>query len=301
LRGELARILATFFRLRCGLFRRIARQQHIGAGLLALQHVADWNQRDDGIVLDVGHVHRARPGERALIVLELGRVPVIHRRLVDDAAFDLREKTVADAHHLDLQVRDVDGGDGHAVRIVARQDDAAGKAHQCGLVAQLDGHRLRDSELFSGGRGEPTPQRDTVGLVEGQPADAQALIERARDDARLRVDHEIIFVMGASAHIEIAGEDEAGLRVALAGVDLQPVKREFRRGGHLAGRHCGRNRRGKSAAQPREEAAIRRTVSGAQIVEDSDGEDRNDEDRPADQKNPPHSFPSARAPRCHAC
>ena len=71
-------------------FRRILRHQHIGARRLAFQDVADGDQRNDAVVLDVRHIHRALPHNGALAVFQLGLVIGIERGLIDGAAFDLR-------------------------------------------------------------------------------------------------------------------------------------------------------------------------------------------------------------------
>ncbi len=133
----------------------------------------------------------------------------IERRLVYRAAFDLRQQTVADADDHEAQLGDVDGRDRHAFGIVARQDDAAGEAHQRGLVAQLDGDGSRPrSASRRSRRGGPTSARDVVGGIEAETGEAEAG-HRPRARRRGSWDRPTSNPRNASCRsaIEAAGED----------------------------------------------------------------------------------------------
>ena len=71
------------------LFRRIAGDEDIGAGLAILQHLIDRDQRDHGFVPGAGDIHAAGPHGGALIVGDLLLVPAIKRGLVQHPAFEL--------------------------------------------------------------------------------------------------------------------------------------------------------------------------------------------------------------------
>ena len=262
--GHLAGIV--FAVIRCFDLRSILLHEDIGARRLALQDVADGDQRDDAVVLDVRHIHRALPHNGALAVFQLGLVIGIERGLIDRAAFDLREQPVADADDLQAQLVDIDGGDRYAIGIVARQHDAAGKPHQRRLVAQLDRNGLFLEQLVARLVRQALLQRDGVGGVEAETGDAQPRIERAHDDARGGINRQVILVMGAPGDIEIAGEDETGLRLRPGGVDLEPVKGEFGCGGHLFGR-LGAGDGGNAVGDAAEEAGVRLAVLAAEDEE----------------------------------
>ncbi len=134
------------------------------------------NERDDVVVLDDVHVHCAFPDELALTVLEIVVVPAIKRRLIDHAAFDLRQQPVADADQLHAKFRNVDGRDRHAFGIVARQDDAAGETHDRRLVAQLDRDSLFLNQLVAGRVRQAGLQLDVIGRVEIEAGETEALI-----------------------------------------------------------------------------------------------------------------------------
>ena len=132
----------------------IRREEHIGARRLALQDVADGNERYDAISFFDVATSIAPDQTMALLLLDLALVVAVDRGLIDDAGFQLRQQAVADAQDLQFQLGDVDRGDGNAVDAVARQDDAAGEADQRRPVAQFHRHRFarRQPRAMRGGQ-----------------------------------------------------------------------------------------------------------------------------------------------------
>ena len=72
--------------------------------------------------------------------------------------------------------------------------------------------------------------------------------------------------MGAAGDIEIAGEDQTGLRLRPGCVDLEPVEGEFGRGRHLFGRLRARDG-GDAVGNAAEEAGVRLAVLAAEDEE----------------------------------
>ena len=91
--------------------------------------------------------------------------------------------------------------------------------------------------------------------------------------------------MGVAGYIEITGEDQAGLRLGLGGIDLEPVEGELRRLGHLLGRLRAGDGEDPVRDSP-EEAGFRRAVFAAE--EEEDAKHKNDDAgyACADQKCP---------------
>ncbi len=274
-------------------FRGVLGHQHISAGFLAVENVADGNECNDRVVFHIRHIHRAGPHHRALIVFELAFVPRIKRGLIHHAAFDLRQQPVADADDLEPQSVDIDGGDGHAIGIVARQDDAAGKAHQSGLVAQAHGNGFVFGELVARRIGQALLQRDIICGIESKTGHAHARTHHAHNNLRFGIDGKIILVMRAPACIEIAGEGEAGFRLRLGRVGFQMAKCEFRRLRHFGWRRA-MGERGHAAAQPLEEAGgggrARLAAAADEIKTDADKNDDGGDDA-ADDIISPHGRP----------
>jgi hypothetical protein len=150
-------------------------------------------------------------------------------------------------------------------------------------------HGFRLGELLSGGVRKTRFQRDGVGLIEAQAADAKPVIDRAHDDAGFRVDSQVVLVMRLAGGIESVAETETSLGLGLGGIDIEPREDEIT----ARSRNACRRQTGdglKAARNARKEAAAF-VLASAEEVKTARHDDEDSQYGAPDQENPPNHFP----------
>ncbi len=159
----------------------------IGTGLPVLDGLADREGRDDGLVGDAAHVHRACPLLGAVAAVQpVPERPRLGDRLgareglvvvVGAVGGEALDAALVHAIDRDADLRDVDGGDGQAGGAAARQDEAfARQVHDGWTGAQRDSHFLVGGELLAAAARQALAQRDLVVLPVGEARDAQPVV-----------------------------------------------------------------------------------------------------------------------------
>jgi hypothetical protein len=127
-------------------------------------------------------------------------------------------------------------------------------------------------------------------------------------DAHFRIDGDVIPVVRLARGIEIAGEDEAGFRLRLGGVDLDPPEDEVAAPRDPCGRDALRQL-GDAVLEPGQDAGARRRIRSASAndVKPPKCRQNYNKDRPTDgecaARIRPNDFPrkTLPAPRLRPC